>query len=196
MVAVAAAGQRDYPGRRMSLAGVIEQVQTVIQPPSDVAAVVAFQDDVERRAYVGDGVRQGATLRRDRFDLGACAHPAQSVHHFRPRVTTTVVARCRHNPVADGREDGARLEALRRALREHARYRRHEELDARMRAHYGDTIAALQGDRVPGGLERVVCCFPPDDTEGQPKSPRQTTEVTRSRLRAAFSTGHCRLLSG
>ena len=57
MVAVAAAGQRDYPGRRMSLVGVVEQVQTVIETPPDVAAVVVFQDDVERRAYVGDGVR-------------------------------------------------------------------------------------------------------------------------------------------
>ena len=77
MVAVTAAGQRDYPGRRMSLAGVVEHVQTVTETPSDVAAVVVFQNDVERRAYVGDGVRQGATLRCDRFDLGACAHFAQ-----------------------------------------------------------------------------------------------------------------------
>ena len=57
MVAVAAAGQRDYPGWCMSLAGVVEHVQTVIETPSDVAAVVVFQNDVERRAYVGDGVR-------------------------------------------------------------------------------------------------------------------------------------------
>ena len=112
MVAVTADGRRDYPGRRMSIAVVAEHVQTVVETPTDVAAVVIFQDDVERRAYVGDGVRQGATLRRNRFDLGACAHLAQSVHHFRPRVTTVVV-RCRHHPVADGREDGARLEALR-----------------------------------------------------------------------------------
>ena len=107
MFAVAAAGQRHYPGRRMSLAGVSKHVQTVIEASPDVAAVVIFQDDVERRAYVGDGVRQGATLRRNRFDLGACAHLAHSVHHFRPRVTTVVV-KCRHHPVADGREDGAR----------------------------------------------------------------------------------------
>ena len=40
-----------------------------------------------------------------------------------------------------------------------------------MRAHDGVALAALQGDRVPGGLERVVCCFPPNDTEG----PRQIT---------------------
>ena len=169
MVAVAAAGQHDYPGRRMSLAGVAEHVQTVIETPPDVAAVVVFQDDVERRAYVGDDVQQGAALRRDRLDLGACAHLAQSLHHFRPGVTTVVAFGRRHHPVADGGEDGARFEAFRRALREHARYRRHEELDVRMRAHDGVTLAALQGDRIPGGLERVVCRFPPDDAE----SPRQ-----------------------
>ena len=188
MVAVAAAGQRDYPGRRMGLAGVVEQVQTVIETSPDVTAVVVFQDDVERRAYVGDGVRQGASLRRDRFDLGACAHLAQTVHHFRPRVSVTaeVAIGRRHHPVADGREDGARLEALRRALREHARYRRHDKLDVRMRAHDGVTLAALQGDRVPGGLERVVCCFPPDHTEGPhqvaPADDRRDEISTEGRL--------------
>ena len=76
MVAVAAAGQRDYPGRRMGFAGVVEKVQTVIETSSDVTAVVVFQNDVERRAYVGDDVQQGAALRRDRLDLCVCAHLA------------------------------------------------------------------------------------------------------------------------
>ena len=182
MVAVAAVGQRDYPGRRMSLTRVVEHVQTVIETPPDVAAVVVFQDDVERRAYVGDGVQHGAALRRYRLDLGAFAHLAQSLHLFRPGVTT--VGR-RHHPVADGGEDGARFEALRRALREHSRDR-HEELDVRMRAHDGVTLPALQGDRVPGGLERVDCCFPPDDTEGPhqvaPADDRSNEISTEGRL--------------
>ena len=99
----------DYPGRRVRLAGVVEYAEAVLEPSPDVAAVVVLEHDVQRAAQVRHGVARHAPLRRDRLELRAPADVVQSAHHLRAHLADVDV-RCRHHPVADGREHGTRRE--------------------------------------------------------------------------------------
>ena len=122
---VFAAGHHDDPGRRALLADVTEHAQTARDAPPDIAAVVIFQDDIESSAD-GDGlVERLAALRRDCLEVDTRADDMELTDDRRLN-DAVFESRRRHHPVANGRIDGARLDALRIALREHARYRRHE----------------------------------------------------------------------
>ena len=148
---VFAIGHHNDPGRRALLADVTEHAQTARDAPADVAAVVVFHDDVESSADGHGDIERLATLRLDWLEVDTRADDMESTDDRRLN-DAVFESRRRHHPVANGRIDGARLETLRGARREHARYRRHEELDVRVRAHDGVTLLALQGDRIPGGL--------------------------------------------
>ena len=132
----------------------------------DISAAVIFQDDVESSADGHGDIERLATLRRDWLEVDTRADAMESTDDRRLN-GAVFESRRRHHPVANGRIDGARLEALRGALREHARYRRHEQLDVRVRGHDGVTHPALQGDRIPGGLQHRFIRLSPDDTERQ-----------------------------
>ena len=118
-------GHHDDPGRRALLTDVTDHAQTARDAPPDVAAVVIFQDDVESSACGHGDIERLAVLRRDWLDVDMRAYDMESTDDRRLK-DAVFESRGRHHPVADGRIDGARLEALRGALREHARYRRHE----------------------------------------------------------------------
>ena len=121
--AVLATVQHDDPSRSTRLADVTEHVQTAIDAPPDVAAAVILQNYEQRRADVGGRFRKPLHLRLDWFEFRVRAYSMQLARDL-PLYVVAVdivgVGVC-HNPIADGGEDGAWLEALRRALREHAR---------------------------------------------------------------------------
>ena len=109
MSEVLAVRLHDYPGWRVRLADVTQYAEAVLETSPDVAAVVVLQDDVQRTAQVRHGVARHAPLRRDWLELCASAHVMQSTHHLRAHLADVDV-RCRHHPVADGREYGTRRE--------------------------------------------------------------------------------------
>ena len=163
---VFAVRHHDDPRRRALLADVTDHAQTACDAPPDVAAVVVFEDDVESSADSHGVVERLAVVRRDWLEVHTRADDMELTDDRRQN-GAVFVSRRRHHPVADGRVDGARFEALRGALREHARYRRHEKHDVRMRAHDCVTLPALQGDRIPRCLQHCFVCLSPDGTERQ-----------------------------
>ena len=116
---VYAVGHHDDPGRRALLADVTEHAQNARDAPPDVAAVVVFQDDVESSADGHGDIERLATLRRDWLEVDTRADDMESTDDRRLN-GAVFESRRRHHPVANCRIDGARLEALRGALREHA----------------------------------------------------------------------------
>ena len=146
--AVLAARHHDDPGGSARLAEVTERAQTAIDAPPDVAATMVLQHDVERRAVAGVDLLKAPHLRLDRLELCVGAQPLQLTYDppvYILAIAVVGVKGCR-DPIADGGEDGARIGALRRALREHTRDRRDEEFDVRLRAHDAIAVPALPGD--------------------------------------------------
>ena len=114
-----------------------------------------LQSDVQCRADVDRAFGRTACLHRDDLELGVRAHAVQLAPEP-PRqriVVATVRARCHDGPVNDGGEDGARLDSLPRALREHARDGRHEELHFGLCPQDGVASLSLQSDDVPRSFE-------------------------------------------
>ena len=148
MFAVLAARHHDDPGGSARLANVTEHAQTAIDAPPDVAATVILQHDVERCADAGVDLLKAPRLRLDRLQLCVGAQPLQLMDDPPVHVLTLAVVSAKgcRDPIADGREDGGRIGALRRALREHTRDRRYEKFDVRLRAHDAIAVPALQGD--------------------------------------------------
>ena len=122
---VFAVGHHDDPGRLALLADVTEHAQTARDAPPDVAAVVVFQDYVDSSADGHGDIERLAALGRDWLEVDARVYDMESTDYRRLN-GGVFESRRRHHPVAICRIDGVRLEALRGALREHARYRRHE----------------------------------------------------------------------